>query len=237
MRHRDFVMSKRIAATSTGAIAIAVAALLAMTMPMALASDSAVSLTSDQPATGHCDRTFTGQNNAVINVAAPSTFCLVNLKQIGAVNVAPGAALSVTGGSIINGAITLVAAKAFTMCASSTKQGAITSSRAAGFVIIGNGGDGGRLATPCAANHIDGAMTLAGNLGGVEVGGNSIVGGLTVSGNIAPKLGTPKEDNATEVEANVVTGLTTCANNNPAPVNDGRKNTFTGGAKGQCAGL
>lgn len=71
----------------------------------------------------------------------------------------------------------------------------------------------------------------------MEIGGNSIVGALTVSGNIAPSGGTPKEDNATEIEANRVRGLTTCATNNPAPVNDGHKNTFTGGAKGQCAGL
>jgi hypothetical protein len=207
-------------------------------MPAASAStNSLLGLFDDQPATTHCDVTITGVNNAVINVAAPYTYCLVNLKQTGAVNVAPGAGLSVTGGSVINGAITLVAAKAFTFCNSSTKQGAIKSSRGAGFVLIGNGGDGGLLATPCGANHIDGAVTLAGNLGGVEIGGNSIVGGLTVSGNIAPNNGNPREDNATEIEANVVTGLTTCANNSPAPVNDGRKNTFTGGAVGQCAGL
>ncbi len=229
---RYFGASKGIAVTMTGTFVVA--ALLAMTMPSALASSVATS--GDQPATGHCDRTMTGRNHAVINVPAPRTYCLVNLNQIGAVNVAPGAGLSVTGGSIINGAITLVAAKAFTFCASSTKQGAIKSSRGTGFILIGNGGDG-MGATPCGANHIDGAVTLASNSGGVELGGNSIVGGLTVSGNVAPNLGIPKEDSATEIEANVVTGLTTCATNNPAPVNDGRKNTFTGGVKGQCIGL
>jgi 5'-nucleotidase len=236
VKHLNFGTSKRIAAASLGAIAVT--SLLAMSMPAASASStSLLGLTDDQPATTHCDKTITGVNNAVINVAAPSTYCLVNLQQIGAVNVAPGAALSITGGSIINGAITLVAAKAFTFCASSTKQGAVKASRSAGFVIIGSGGDGGLLATPCGANHIDGAVTLAGNLGGVEVGGNSIVGALTVSSNIAPLLGVPKEDNATEIEGNTVKGLTTCAGNTPAPVNDGRKNTFTGGAGGQCAGL
>lgn len=226
------------AVATAATCALAVTALLAMIMPSAFAGNgSLVGPTDDQPATTHCDVTKTGVNNAVINVAAPYTYCLVNLKQVGAVNVAPGAALSVTGGSIINGAITLVAAKAFTFCNSSTKQGAISAARGAGFVLIGNGGDGGPRATPCGANHIDGAVTLAGNLGGVEIGGNSIVGGLNVSGNIAPKNGAPREDNATEIEANVVTGLTTCANNKPAPVNDGRKNTFTGGVVGQCAGL
>jgi hypothetical protein len=236
MKHLRSALPKAIAAVATGALAVS--AMLAMTLPSASASNgSLLGLFDDAPATTHCDVTITGVNNAVINVAAPHTYCLVNLKQTGAVNVAPGAALSVTGGSIINGAITLVAAKAFTFCNSSTKQGAINSSRGAGFVLIGNGGDGGLLTFPCGANHIDGAVTLAGNLGGVEIGGNSIVGGLTVSGNIAPNRGTPREDRATEVEANVVTGLTTCATNNPAPVNDGRRNTFTGGAIGQCAGL
>jgi hypothetical protein len=231
MKHLHFGISKRILAGATGALAV-VAVLAAGLQPA-----SASLLSDDQPATTHCDVTFTGTNNAVINVPAPLTYCLVNLKQIGAVNVSPGAALSVTNGSVINGAVTLTGAKAFTFCASSTKQGAINASTSAGFVIIGNGGDGGLLATPCGANHIDGAVTLNGNLGGVEIGGNSIVGALTVSGNIAPAGGIPREDNATEIEANTVKGLTTCATNVPAPVNDGLKNTFTGGVNGQCVGL
>jgi hypothetical protein len=235
MNHRHFGLSKGIAGAATGALAVT--ALLAMSMPSAFATNNSLLSRRDQPATTHCDKTITGHNGAVINVPAPSTYCLVNLNQVGAVNVAPGAALSVTDGSIINGAITLVAAKAFTFCASSTLGGAIKASRSSGFVIIGNGGDGGLRATPCTANHIDGAVTLNGNLGGVEIGGSSIVGSLTVSGNIAPNGGTPKENNATEIEGNTVRGLTTCATNNPAPVNDGRKNTFTGGANGQCAGL
>ena len=228
MQHHPFGISKGIVAAATGALALAAA--LAMSLPSA----SGALLTADQSATGACTTTITGHNNAVINVSSGTT-CLVNLKQIGAVNVAPGAALSVTGGSIINGAITLTQAKAFTFCASSTKQGAINASTGSGFVLIGDGGDGHPAV--CGANHIDGAVTLNGNLGGVEIGGNSIVGALTVSGNIAPLFGIPTEDNATEIEANTVGGLTTCATNSPAPTNDGRPNTFTGGANGQCAGL
>ena len=224
MKDLHFSMSRGIAVAATSTLAVT--ALLAMSMPPVFAANSI------QPATTHCDKTITGRNKAVINVRAPFTYCLVNLKQIGAVNVAPGAALSVTRGSVINGAITLVAAKAFTFCASSTVGGAIKASRSAGRVIIGNDGDGREMARPCRASHIDGAVTLNGNLGGVEIGGNSIVGALTVSGNIAPNANHP-----TEIEANTVRGLTTCAPNNPAPVNDGQKNTFTGGAKGQCVGL
>jgi hypothetical protein len=230
MKQLHFTISKRIFVTATGALAFAV--VLAMVLPSAWGA--APKPRADQSATGACTRTITGQNNAVINVATGTT-CLVNLKQTGAVNVLPGAALSVTKGSVINGAITLAGARAFTFCGSSTVQGAINSSSGAQFVLIGGGGD----ATPvaCAANHIDGAVTLNGNLGGVEIGGNSIVGALTVSANIAPHLGTPVEDNATEVEGNTVSGLTTCAGNIPPPTNGGHKNTFTGGAVGQCAGL
>jgi hypothetical protein len=234
MNHHRFGISKGIIAAATGTLVLA--GVLAMSLP-APASPTLLGLTNDQPATGRCDRTFTGVNNAVIHVPAPSTYCLVNLKQTGAVNVDPGAGLSITEGSVINGAVTLTGAKSFAFCESSTVGGAISSATSHGFIIIGNGGDKGLLATPCGGNTIDGAVTLAGNLGGVEVGGNKLLAALTVSGNVAPHNGVPKEDNATEIEGNAVTGLTTCANNSPAPVNDGRKNTFTGGAGGQCAGL
>jgi hypothetical protein len=237
MTHHRFGISKGIVAAATGTLVLA--GVLAMSLP-APASPTLLGLTNDQPTTGHCDRTFTGTNGAAITVPSPQTFCMVNLKQTGAITVDPGAGLSVTRGSVINGAVTLNGAKSFAFCESSTVGGAISAATSAGFIIIGNGGDKGLLATPCGANHIDGAVTLNGNLGGVEVGGNSIVGALTVSGNIAPHNGAPTEDNATEIEGNTVGGLTTCATNSPAPTNDGRKNTFTGGTSpmnGQCSTL
>ena len=230
MRNVQFEISKRFVAIATGTVVLA--GVVAMSLPSAFASGGLLGLGDDQPASTQCDKTITGQNNAVINVASGTT-CLVNLNQMGAVNVAPGASLSVTGGSVINGAITLVGANAFTMCDSSTKQGAINSSTAAGFVLIGSGRDG----VLCGGSTINGAVTLNGNLGGVEVSGNAINAALTVSGNVAPNHGTLTEDNATEVEGNTVTGLTTCATNDPAPVNGDHKNTFTGGAGGQCASL
>jgi hypothetical protein len=230
MKHHPFRISKGIVATATGTLALA--AVLTMSLPSQFAA-GAVGL--DTPTTGLCDitQTFTGTHTGVINVAS-GTACLINLKQTGAVNVSPGAALSVTLGSVINGAITLTGARAFAFCGSSTVGGAINSSTAAGFIIIGGDGDLGNL---CGANTIDGAVTLNGNLGGVEVGGNTLKAALTVSTNRAPNGGVPVEDNATEIEANTVTGLTTCAGNVPAPTNDGHPNTFTGGAGGQCAHL
>jgi len=128
MRNVQFEISKRFVAVATGTLVLA--GIVAMSLPSAFASGGLLGLGDDQPASTHCDTTMTGQNNAVINVASGTT-CLVNLNQIGAVNVAPGASLSVTGGSVINGAITLVGANAFTMCDSSTKQGAIVATRPA----------------------------------------------------------------------------------------------------------
>lgn len=234
MKRLHFDVSKGILATATAALALA--AVLAMSLPSAFAADTLPGLFDDNPAILLCSTTVTGTHTGAINVASGTT-CLDNLKQTGAVNVSAGAALWVRNQSVITGAVTLVGASAFAFCDSSTVGGAIKASTGSGFAIIGNGGDKGLLARPCGANHIDGAVTLNGNLGGVEVGGNSIVGALTVSGNIGPGGGNPTENNGTEIEANTVKGLTTCATNNPAPTNDGHKNTFTGGANGQCAGL
>ena len=97
MKHLDFGASKGIAVAVTGALAVT--ALLAMSTPSALATNnSLLGRFDDQPATRHCDKPITGQNGAVINVPAPSTYCLVNLKQVGAVNVPKlGEAIAETG--------------------------------------------------------------------------------------------------------------------------------------------
>src|ERR1700730_6036585 len=168
MKHLHVVTSKGFLATATGALALGT--MLVMSLPSAFGSSQSRTLTSDRSATGPCTTTFTGTHNGVINVTGGAT-CRVNIHQIGAVNV-PGAGLSVTRGSNINGAITLVAATAFTFCGSKTTGGAINSTTASGLIRIGHGGDGGLLVAPCNANTIDGAVTLSGNLGGVEIGGN-----------------------------------------------------------------
>jgi hypothetical protein len=225
MKHLHFGISKGILASATGALALA--AVLGMILP----SNAAIGL--DTPTTGLCTTTFVGTHNGAINVPANQTFCLVGVTQTGAITVAATGALSVTLSSNITGAITLVGARSFAFC-NSTIIGAIKSSTAAGFIIIGGDGDLGNL---CGGSTINGAVTLNGNLGGVEVGGNAINAALTVSTNHAPNNGFPIEDNATEIEANTVSGLTTCAGNVPAPTNDGHPNTLTGHANGQCAGV
>jgi hypothetical protein len=237
MTHIRDRIPKALLVTMASVIVLAFTLTAGQSSALAAGDRLLINLFGDNSATGHCDTTMTGTNNAAINVAG-GTMCLVNLNQTGAITVAAGAALSVRQ-SVLTGAITLVGARAFTFC-DNTITGAISSASGAGFILIGDGGDKGLLpllAPACGRNHIVGAVTLSGNLGGVEIGGNTLDRALTVSGNIAPGGGSPVEDNATEIEGNTVTGLTTCANNNPAPTNGGSPNTFTGGAGGQCAGL
>ncbi len=70
----------------------------------------------DHPASVHCDVTKTGTNGAAINLPGGKTYCLKDLHQVGAVNVAPTGGLVVTSGSVINGAVTLTGGKVFTFC-------------------------------------------------------------------------------------------------------------------------
>jgi hypothetical protein len=238
IRHVNHRIATGLLATVAGVLVLAFALTTGQSAAFATGDRLILNLFGDRSATGSCDTTFTGTHTGAINVSVGTT-CLLDARQTGAINVAPGAALSVRR-SVVTGAITLVGARAFTFCNSSTVGGAINSTTGAGFVLIGDGGDHGLLSLlspACGSNHIDGAVTLSGNVGGVEIGGSAIGGALTVSGNVAPGGGSPIEDNATEIEGNTVTGLTTCADNNPAPTNDGSGNTFTGSATGQCAGL
>ena len=236
MRHVHHRLQSGLLAIAAGVVVLAFALTTGQTT--ASATSRLLGLGDDKSATGRCTTTVTGQNNAVINVPGGQTFCLRGLTQTGAVNVAPGGSLEVRN-SNITGAITLDTPRAFTFC-TTTIVGAINSTKAAGFVLIGDGGDTGLLGLldpKCGSNQINGAVTLNGNVGGVEFGGNALNAALTVSGNVAPRGGRPVEDNATEIEGNTVIGLTTCADNQPAPTNGGSGNTFTGGTGGQCAGL
>ena len=122
-------------------------------------------------------------------------------------------------------------ASAFTFCNSSTVGGAISVATSTGFILIGDGGEG-----TCAGGHIDGAVTLDSNSGGVELGGNTIGGAVKVTANVAPTSGIPVEDAATEIEGNSIGGTLTCSNNNPVPTNDMKPNTVSSTRTGEtCA--
>jgi hypothetical protein len=234
MRHVHRRIPRGLLASLAGVLALGLVLTVGHSAAFASGERLAI-LFGDSSATGGCSQTFTGNHSGAIQVSVGTT-CLVDAVQVGAITVDPGMALSVRR-SIVNGAITLTGARAFTFCDSSTVGGAISAATGAGFILIGDGGDHGLLVQGCGTNNIDGAVTLAGNVGGVEIAGNAIGGALTVSGNVAPGHGSPVEDSATEIEGNTVTGLTTCADNDPAPTNDNNANTFTGGATSQCAGL
>src|SRR5206468_12640029 len=92
---------------------------------------------------------------------------------------------------------------------------------------IGDGGGG-----TCAGGHIDGAVTLDSNTGGVELGGNTIGGAVKASGNV-PTTDTPIENAATQIEGNHIGGTLTCSGNTPAPTNNGKPNTVSSTRTGE----
>jgi hypothetical protein len=200
--HQHPIARRAVSALSAGIALIAIAAIAPVS------ANAAVT----------CDQTITGPNNGVINVAAPTTLCLLNVVQTGAVNVAPYAGQSVIG-STINGAITLQDEhKVFEFCGSTTVIGAISATGGKAPVVIGG--------PSCAANKIDGAVTLDSNKAGVTLTGNSIAGAVTASANLG----------GTTISGNGIGGALTCTANASAPVNDGVSNTVGGGRSGQtCA--
>jgi 5'-nucleotidase len=200
--HQRRIARRAAASLSAGA------ALLAVAVTAPVSANAAV-----------CTQTISGANNAVINVAAPHTLCLRNATQTGAVNVDPGAGLSVIG-STITGAVTLKDAyKEFEFCGSETVRGAISAT--GGLTPIRIGGIG------CAKNTIDGAVTLDSNKLGVTLAGNSIAGAVTANANL---LGTTISDNK-------IGGALTCTANLPAPTNGGVSNAVGGGSSGQTCAL
>ena len=101
--HQHRIARRTAAALSAGVALLAIAAIAPVS------ANAAVT----------CDQTISGPNAGVITVAAPDTLCLLNAVQDGAVNVDPGAGLSVIS-STITGAVTLNDYSEFEFCDSST---------------------------------------------------------------------------------------------------------------------
>jgi hypothetical protein len=173
-----------------------------------------------------CTQTVAGAHSGVLNVAARQKLCLVLAVQDGAVNVAPGGALSVLN-STVTGAVTLKAGYVtLDFCGSRTVRGAISATGGTGAVVIGGSGLLGSLL--CAANTIDGAVTLNANLAGVTLAHNYTSGAVTASANLG----------GTTISGNQIAGALTCTTNVPPPTNAGVHNTVGGGRSGQtCAVL
>jgi hypothetical protein len=171
-----------------------------------------------------CTQTVRGAHSGVLNVAANQKLCLSNAVQDGAVNVAPGGALSVVD-STITGAVTLKSGYSdFAFCGSKTVRGAISATGGKGAVLIGGSGLTGGLS--CPSNNIDGAVTLDANKNGVTLAKNYVAGAVTSSANLK----------GTTISGNQIAGALTCTTNVPAPTNDGVRNSVGGGRSGQtCA--
>jgi hypothetical protein len=190
---------------------------------LALASIAPMSASA---ATKACTTTIIGAHTGVLNVAGNQKLCLRIAVQDGAVNVAPGGALSVVS-STITGAVTLKAGYVeLEFCGSRTVRGAISATGAKGSVLIGGSGLLGALL--CPANTIDGAITLDSNKAGVELSRNYVAGAVTASANLK----------GTTISGNQIAGALTCTTNAPPPTNAGVRNTVGGGRSGQtCAVL
>lgn len=174
-----------------------------------------------------CTQTIVGAHSGVLNVAANQKLCLIGAVQDGAVNVAPGGALSVTRSSTITGAVTLKAGYTeLEFCGSRTIRGAVSATGGKGSVVIGGSGLLGSIL--CPANSIDGAVTLDANKKGVRLARNYVAGAVTASANLG----------GTVISGNRIAGALTCTTNVPAPTNAGVANTVGGGRSGQtCAVL
>jgi len=75
---------------------------------------------------------------------------------------------------------------------------------------------------------VTGPVVLQGNKGGVSIDTAQVTGPVSVTGNTGGEA---------VVAGNKIVGPLACSGNDPAPNNDGRKNTVRGPATGQCAKL
>ncbi|MFL6124371.1 ExeM/NucH family extracellular endonuclease [Actinophytocola sp.] len=159
-----------------------------------------------------CDRTITGMRFGTVVVSAGLT-CFENATLFGGVTVKAGASVTITGGLVV-GPIT----------AANAGQVAVSGAQVIGPVAVT--GSTGAVAVDKA--KITGPIVLQGNKKGVKLDTAQVTGPISVTGNTG---------GASVVAGNSIVGPLACSGNNPAPGNDGRKNTVYGPATGQCAKL
>jgi 5'-nucleotidase len=159
-----------------------------------------------------CDRTITGMKFGPVVVSSGLT-CVDGATILGPVTVSPGASLIVTGG-LIAGPVAASRPALFTLTGTQV-FGPVAVSGATGAVTVDKA-------------KITGPISLSGNKGGVKIDTATITGPVSVTGNTG---------GSAVVAGNKITGPLACSGNNPAPGNDGRKNTVHGPASGQCKKL
>jgi large repetitive protein len=179
-----------------------------------------------------CASNYTGTIKGGLSISGGSA-CINNAKISGGVTISNGASVSITKSTINNG-INSSGAKMLSICGDTTSVGgSISVSGTTGFLLIGSGNDDPSM--PCTANSIGGGITLSNNSGGFELGGNTVKGAVMVNNNVL-SVGTPldSENAVPEIEANNIKGSLSCSGNNPAPIDDLKPNTVSGGRSGQC---
>jgi 5'-nucleotidase len=139
--------------------------------------------------------------------------CVDGATILGPVTVKPGASLIVDGG-LIAGSVRATRPELFEVHGTQV-VGLVTVTGATGPAVL----DQAKLI---------GSASFATNKAGVRVDTSTITGPVSLIGNTG---------GTAVVAGNRITGLLACAANNPAPGNDGRKNTVRGLATGQCARL
>jgi 5'-nucleotidase len=159
-----------------------------------------------------CDQTITGMKFGPVTVSSGLT-CVDNATILGPVTVKPGAGLIVDGG-LIAGPITAARGGVFELHGTQV-YGPITVTGATGAVLLDKA-------------KVFGPVVLSGNKAGVKIDGSTVTGPVSVTGNTG---------GTAVIAGNTVNGPLACSGNNPAPGNDGKKNTVRGPATGQCAKL
>jgi 5'-nucleotidase len=159
-----------------------------------------------------CDKTITGVRFGTVVVSSGLT-CLDNATIFGSVVVKQGASLTVTGG-FIAGTVSATKPKVFTLTGTQL-LGSVTVTGATDKVLIDKA-------------KITGPIVLHGNKAGVKIDTASVTGPISVTGN----TGGPAV-----IAGNKIVGALACSGNDPAPGNDGRKNTVHGPVTGQCKKL
>ncbi|HEX6360528.1 ExeM/NucH family extracellular endonuclease [Actinophytocola sp.] len=159
-----------------------------------------------------CDVTVTGMKFGPVTVSSGLT-CVDNATIFGPVTVKPGASLVVTGG-LIAGPVTATGGGTFTMTGTQV-FGPVTVTGATGAVLIDQA-------------KITGPVLLHANKAGVKLVSAKVTGPVSVTNNTG---------GTAVIAGNTVAGPLACSGNNPAPGNDGKKNTVSGPKFGQCAKL
>jgi len=180
-----------------------------------------------------CATVYTGTIKGGVTISGNSCALVNNAKISGGVTISNGASVAIKSSTINNG-ISSSGARMLSICGDTTSVGgSITVSGTTGFLLIGSAADDASM--PCTANSLGGGVTLSGNSGGFELGGNSVRGAVVVNNNVL-SVGTPldSENAVPEIELNTIKGSLSCSGNNPAPIDDLKPNTVSGGRSGQC---